>query len=49
MPGDFEPAEERTEEEKGCCDRLCECWCQLLIIVIVIAITIGILSALIFD
>jgi hypothetical protein len=48
LPGDFESVEEKEEEEeKGCCDRLCECWCQLLIIIIAIAITLGILTSLI--
>jgi hypothetical protein len=46
MPGEFEPAEEKAEEEKGCCDRICECWCQLLIIIIAIFILVAVVTNL---
>lgn len=48
LPGDYGTSEPpKSEESKGCCARLCECWIQLvcgfalLIVVLAILLSLG--------
>jgi hypothetical protein len=47
LPTDYPEKKEHEEVEKpkGCCDRFCECWCQIVGAIILIAILLAFISA----
>ncbi|MBD3407739.1 MAG: hypothetical protein GF411_16595 [Candidatus Lokiarchaeota archaeon] len=45
IPMPQEISDDKDEEDKDCCDRICECWCQICGVLILIGATIAIISA----